>query len=88
MNTRVGASSLPCSGTTLLFRRFAHRPFSSLALLLSAFLLSLLPASAEEQPPTQRVGLPITLTDIYIPGGAFGGRTSERKLDSRHMMAI
>ncbi len=40
-------------------------PQPLLFLLLSLTLI--LPASA--QTPTQRVGLPITLTDLYIPGG-------------------
>lgn len=62
--------SFSCSGTTALFRRFDRRLTWHLTPVLTAFLLSLPSASAEEEdPPTQRVGLPITLTDLYIPGG-------------------
>ena len=62
---------LPRSGTTALFRQFGRTPFSPprlLSTLLLNFFLSALPSLFAEE-PTQRVGLPITLTDIYIPGG-------------------
>jgi hypothetical protein len=36
---------------------------------LLLFFLILFPLLASAQTPTERVGIPITLTDIYIPGG-------------------
>ena len=37
-----------------------------LALLLLIFAL---PLSGADGPPSSRVGIPLTLTDVYIPGG-------------------
>lgn len=49
-------------------RRTRALPVRPAIALLLPVLLSL-PLSADTAPPTTRVGLPVTLTDLYIPGG-------------------